>query len=401
MENLERLCATGRLSLRRVALSGTIKIGPHLRRIKPFSVDKYLKFGEYDETILDFTKILEEKFSHCDLSAYYANIRKLQIVSKQLSEKDKQMFPNMPSAQKNNRIEVYTNQEDKTPKITRTHELLHLASRRKGIFKSFCGFHKRIAGIEIGVGINEGYTDLLNERYFHPNALVAARPALQLIASGIETIVGVEKMQQLYFTNDLEGLVREMTRYTSRENVITILLEADQIESPRMTKEKKEEIAKRIRIKLANIAMEKLKRQRSAEKITETAYREQVYAQELYVNGYSVHQQKNSANQETKYIIARGPSRRHSPTILSSGIYNGFVNGYFNHNGSKTEFSTELWRNPNGHTSGDIIEILREETLKVQADKRDQEAKSQALSTMLAPQPAAGQSSRLLKQGKP
>lgn len=399
MENLERLCATGGLRLRRVALSGVIKTGPHLRKIKPFSVDKYLKFGEYDETILYFTKILEEKFSHCDLSAYYANIRRLQIVSKQLSEKDKQLFPNMPSAIKNNRIKVYTNQEDKSPKITRTHELLHLASRRNGLFKTFSGFCRLIAGIEIGRGINEGYTDLLNGRYFHPDKLVNNRHALQLIAYGIETIVGVKKMQQLYFTNDLEGLVREMTRYTSRENVITMLLEADQIESPGMTQEKKDELSKRIRIKLANITVKKLQQQLQNGEINETSYREQVYAQELYVNGYSVHQQKNSVNQETEYIIANGPSRMHSPIRLSSGNYTKFVNAYFTNNGGKTDFSTELWRNPNGETSAEMIENLRKRTLAKVAREgnRDTNETKAALSAMLQT-PAATQPTPVMKK---
>lgn len=90
---------------------------------------------------------------------------------------------------------------------TLTHELLHLSSNLvKDKMNSITGFQitdlsKRY---DIGVGINEGYTSLLNERYFKEKHV--SYLDLLILSELIELIVGQELMEKMYFENNLKGL---------------------------------------------------------------------------------------------------------------------------------------------------------------------------------------------------
>ena len=76
-----------------------------------------------------------------------------------------------------------------------------------------------------GHGINEGYTQLLTNRntegfsYFY---LYETR-----IATMVEEIVGQEKMQKNYFTANLKGLIEELTKYISEEEVMKFIQALD------------------------------------------------------------------------------------------------------------------------------------------------------------------------------
>ena len=72
----------------------------------------------------------------------------------------------------------------------------------------------------LGVGINEGYTELLTERYyFHGDSY----PVERKIANNLEKITGKDKMEEYYYTANLYDFVGELKQYDSEENVLKFL----------------------------------------------------------------------------------------------------------------------------------------------------------------------------------
>lgn len=116
------------------------------------------------------------------------------------------------------------------------HELLHAASSRKkdGIY--FIGFMQDPP--TIGVAINEGYTELLNQRYFQKDKedkYVMYHYEVAVVEI-LELIIGKEKMTSLYFNNDLKGLVEELSKYQDIDKIKEFISNLDTINNIMMTK---------------------------------------------------------------------------------------------------------------------------------------------------------------------
>lgn len=115
------------------------------------------------------------------------------------------------------------------------HELLHLSSsaryEKTNVFsKMNSGFFQYSIGqIEIGRGINEGYTELLNKRYFGEKGYIVAYEYEMLITKIIELIIGKEKMENFYFNANLNGLIQELSKYSDTESVKEFILDVDLI----------------------------------------------------------------------------------------------------------------------------------------------------------------------------
>ncbi len=72
----------------------------------------------------------------------------------------------------------------------------------------------------LGIGINEGYTELLTERYyFHGDSY----PVERKIANNLEKITEKDKMEECYYTANLYDFVEELKQYDSEENVLNFL----------------------------------------------------------------------------------------------------------------------------------------------------------------------------------
>jgi len=95
------------------------------------------------------------------------------------------------------------------------HELFHTASSYEGQNGFlFAGFRQyRILDSSIGLGLNEGYTQLLTERYFYDLDITKSYPLEVKAARNLESIIGREKMEKLYFKADLYGLKEECEQY--------------------------------------------------------------------------------------------------------------------------------------------------------------------------------------------
>ncbi len=108
------------------------------------------------------------------------------------------------------------------------HELFHLASsyyykKEKIYFSGFSVLYSNNQGM--GNGINEGYTQLLTNRLFNDTTPYYVME--QNCASIVEAIVGKEKIMDLYFNADLNGLISELSKYSSKDDAYNFIRNLD------------------------------------------------------------------------------------------------------------------------------------------------------------------------------
>lgn len=116
---------------------------------------------------------------------------------------------------------------------TSYHELFHLSTMHesKGI-----GFHTVMPSLEeLGESLNEGYTQLLAERYFNENEGLTY--FLQVIFVRIlEKIVEKDNMEKYYFTVSLQSLINNLNKYETNENIIKFIRNLDVLLEQDITK---------------------------------------------------------------------------------------------------------------------------------------------------------------------
>ena len=116
-------------------------------------------------------------------------------------------------------ITLYNNAED----ITFYHELLHASSTyyNKEKQERFSGFnHQSIPNkLNIGLGFNEGYTQLLTERLFNDGNSSNSYENEVFYVRLIEELVGADKLSELYFKSNLNALISELSKYNSQESI--------------------------------------------------------------------------------------------------------------------------------------------------------------------------------------
>lgn len=106
------------------------------------------------------------------------------------------------------------------------HELFHVASSIIDGNTYFIGFSQYTSkkGM-IGKGLNEGYTELLTNRYFNSND--KSYQFEMKCAYLLEQIVGKQQMENLYLKADLFNLKNTISEYTTEENFTTFLTNLD------------------------------------------------------------------------------------------------------------------------------------------------------------------------------
>ncbi len=120
------------------------------------------------------------------------------------------------------------------------HELFHLASTvyREATKTYHVGFtqsdnsHLNVfVNGRIGDSLNEGYTVLLTQRYFGDKGKPKSKQRQFEfdMASKVEMIVGKEKMESLYLEADLMGLINELKKYATEDEVVRFINALDRI----------------------------------------------------------------------------------------------------------------------------------------------------------------------------
>ena len=187
----------------------------------------------YNEEIKNFVDVLKNSFAEEHLTNLYNNVNSVKI-----NDQTKKKIPSILSIflggsynNLNNSITVYDNNS------TIYHELFHLASYKEddeNRYNGFCQTKKRISdnltGNIIGKGLNEGYTEVLANRYFpdyENDNITDEYVYLRLITQKVEEIVGKETMEGLYLDASLDGLVNELRKYTSDKEIMQFIADTD------------------------------------------------------------------------------------------------------------------------------------------------------------------------------
>lgn len=263
-----------------------------------YDIDHIKHLGEYSELVAEFKTTFDEKLSHCNNTALYDRLESIQIVNIQV-EDDK---VNGRYNEKTNRVLMYTTQinKHKNPNSRRRnvlfHEVIHMAtSYTRGII-SMVGFSQKIANkYSKGNGLNEGYTELINQRYFartvaDGSPVKISYPREQVLAYGIEMLVGREKMEELFFNADLDGLIAEMSKYmpTQEANIlinIFDLYEKKKSDTDMIDASAKAMLANRIIQKNMNLYQQGI--------ISKEEYEFKLLEVEMFTRGYSLTKQED------------------------------------------------------------------------------------------------------------
>ncbi len=166
---------------------------------------------------------MESNFPKETLNFFYNNFNSLKIV---YMKNDPILLENRITGSYNvlkNKISILEGSDE----CTLIHELFHMASSCYDgkIDTIFSGFEQKNSTISMGKGINEGYTELLTRRY---TKKISRSYLYQIyIASIIEQIIGIDKMQELYLSGHLYSLIKELSKYIVYDEVINFIQSID------------------------------------------------------------------------------------------------------------------------------------------------------------------------------
>lgn len=190
------------------------------------------KFNEYINKFISFINTNH----NIDLKLFYENLKTLIIKEKRTFNKF--LFIKSCTTGRYNGYDnkILIRKEDNFYSIY--HELLHCASRRVINEEMNVGFRKFTIEektgqitLDIGKGLNEGYTTLLEKRYFGSIEHTQKRGYVkeEFISSMLEQIVGKEEMEKLYFNADLDGLIECLKQFSKEEDIYLFLEYFDKI----------------------------------------------------------------------------------------------------------------------------------------------------------------------------
>ena len=89
------------------------------------------------------------------------------------------------------------------------HELIHMSANPYDETNDYGGFYYTLDNYMIGYGLDEGYTELLNKRYFNSKTQNAYQLQI-LICRYLEKLVGQKQMEKMYLNANLFGLIKEL-----------------------------------------------------------------------------------------------------------------------------------------------------------------------------------------------
>ena len=183
--------------------------------------------NDFKSYLANFVKTLQDNFDAEDLSILFNNISSLElkVLKNDLIYK---IFDSDMAAyydESKNRI-IF--RKEKYIENSIYHELFHMASIINIKENQYCGFSQKIEKNlnSFGVGFNEGYTDLLSNRYFDKTIMYHIEAE---IAKQVENVVGRKIMEKLYLKADLKSLISELSKYSSLEEINDFINNVDMI----------------------------------------------------------------------------------------------------------------------------------------------------------------------------
>ena len=113
------------------------------------------------------------------------------------------------------------------------HELLHMSSTIIDKYNkiAYSGFYQtnKYDNEEIGVALDDAYTEMLLYRLFNISKEYTSYEYEISITKIIEEIVSVDTMTNLYFNANLYDLVSILSKYSNKKDIINFILDLDEI----------------------------------------------------------------------------------------------------------------------------------------------------------------------------
>lgn len=181
---------------------------------------------KFSDLIMEFVSVVVNRFPLDDLVNFYNNLNRLDVYSNRFERFHFNGSRLVVTAGKYNVKGNYIIINGKKNRTVIYHELFHLASSVYSDNLGYTGFCQYTSDSSFGAGINEGYTELLAERYFDKQLKGAYLLEIQF-AYLVEKIVGTERMSSLYLRADLNGLISELAKYSSEEEAINFISNID------------------------------------------------------------------------------------------------------------------------------------------------------------------------------
>lgn len=245
---------------------------------------------------------------------------------------------------------------------TKTHELIHLATTKKEGKKTLCGFKINKNKVTFATGINEGYTELINCRYFS-KVNSDSYYVLQTLVKGIEDLVGKKKMESYFFSNNLNGLINSLENYAEREEILMLIQKIDKIHDwydKLGQKFMQEKLTREARTDIANMKINKLKKELDEGKTNESDFKKIVFANELLIHGYDTYYILDVNNKNVEYVEFKTLNdQKYDSVQISFQRYVDIMDEYYESKKDNLKFAYEPWQNKNGIGIKDIIERER------------------------------------------
>ena len=204
-----------------------ISVSPYIEETEKRNITEFEI--KYRKAIRKFLQTIKYKLPHVSMNLFLYNYKNLKIEEKEkyIRKSNKNVVGEYSIF---NTI-ITLIKGDKTKSIY--HELLHAASSFVYGNVLYSGFkqviYKNKKTYSIGNGLNEGYTALLDERYFNQNSDKESYELERKTASILETIINKNIMEILYFSANLYDLTKIMCKYKDEEEVLTFYKKLDYI----------------------------------------------------------------------------------------------------------------------------------------------------------------------------
>lgn len=193
---------------------------------------KKIKEKTLGNELIKFRKKLYNNFKGEELKLLYNNIKSLKIKIRYFNPKifSKKIVTGEYKLDKN---KIYLLNSFKETAIN--HEFLHMATSfyDKKLKIGFCGFQQilYLKKQVIGYGLNEGYTELLTDRYFknHTKYKSYSYDRCKFFASKLEEIIDQKQMESFYMNADLYGLYKYLLNFDNGTNIMTFIIMLDRL----------------------------------------------------------------------------------------------------------------------------------------------------------------------------
>lgn len=196
-----------------------------INKVKEMTVNHYIskdeifvntKNDKFNKILENFLNVMNNNFEEDDLKNLYDNIIWVMF-KKYISFKYDGDYDPITNI-------IRTLSEDDTNSIN--HELIHMSANPHDGTSNYGGFYYSTNNYIIGYGLDEGYTELLNKRYFDSKTQNAYRLQI-IICKYLEQIVGQKKMEKLYLNANLFGLIKELKQTHKIEEIERLIAAID------------------------------------------------------------------------------------------------------------------------------------------------------------------------------